>query len=103
MLLRSSHMKGPKSFAQENMYMQLNYLDVWTYETGRIQHLEVAPMAVTASAMDAWQHGTSLAEEGRFSDAMMAFDKALKLGMQTPEVYEAVAQCRLEPESTMVW
>eukprot|EP00434_Breviolum_minutum_P030766 symbB.v1.2.027209.t2/scaffold2775.1/size70737/1 len=46
-------------------------------------------------AMDAWQHGTGLAEEGRFSDAMMAFDKALKLGMQTPEVYEALAQCAL--------
>lgn len=60
-------------------------------------------MAITASAMDAWQHGTSLAEEGRFSDAMMAFDKALKLGMQTPEVYEALAQCRLDPESIMVW
>ena len=56
-------------------------------------------MAVTASAMDAWQHGTSLAEEGRFSDAMMAFDKALKLGMQTPEVYEALAQCGLDPEN----
>ncbi len=53
-------------------------------------------MAVVA--MDAWQHGTSFAEEGRFSDAMMAFDKALQLGMQTPEVYEALAQCRLDPE-----
>lgn len=60
-------------------------------------------MAITATAMDAWQHGTSLAEEGRFSDAMMAFDKALQMGMQTPEVYEALAQCRLDPESIMVW
>ncbi|CAK8993208.1 unnamed protein product [Durusdinium trenchii] len=43
----------------------------------------------------AFEKGMQLAEEGQFADAIACFRKAIAEGLETPEVFECLAQCEM--------